>query len=456
MRGRLGTALVAVSLLAATGAGCGGGADGPSADEVIDVFGPYRGVEADRFVATLAGFTDATGIEVRYTGVADFVSDLEERVGEGNDPPDVAIVSQPGLVRELATEGALVPLDAATQEALAATYDEAVARLGVVGSQQYGVPFRVSIKSLVWYRPSVFADRGWEVPSTLDELEDLVAAVADDGELDPWCFTMEAGTSTGWAATDWVEDLVVRESGLDAYDAWAEGDLPFASPEVTSAHDRFDDLVLARGRLAGGRSTAVQVPVTDGDDRLFADPPGCALYKQASFALSWMPDGTTVGPEGDVDWFVLPGTDPGPPAPLVVGGDQAVQMDDRPGVARLMAYLAGPDAGQGWARAGGFLSPKATFTPEDYGTGVDRELAALLAGSPVLAFDASDRMPPSIGSGLLWTDITDWVAGALPLEDLTAQVDEAWVALGAGGDPRSATTSAPDGGPRATTTAPGG
>ena len=443
-------ALLVCGLLLAGSVACGGGASDGAEGPTLEVFGPYRDVEADRFVASLAPFTEATGIEVRYTGVTDFVSDLQERVGEGNDPPDVAIVPQPGLVRELAADDALVPLDGATRAALTATYAEEVARLGVVADEQYGVPFRASIKSLVWFRPSVLADRGWEVPTTLDALEDLVAEVEDDDDLDPWCFTMEAGTATGWAATDWVEDLVVRRAGPDAYEAWAEGDLTFASPEVTGAFAAFDALVLARGRLAGGRGTAVQVPVADGDEGLFADPPRCALYKQASYALSWMPDGTSVGPDGDVDWFALPGVDDADVPPLVVGGDQAVQMREGPEAARLMAFLAGPDAGRPWAEAGGFLSPKATFAPDAYGTDVDRELAGLLADSPVLAFDASDRMAPSVGSGLLWDDITGWVAGALPLEELTAQVDAARAAAAAEREgtaavpvPSSTTTTAP-------------
>lgn len=442
-------ALLVVGLALVGSVACRDGSSEAAEGPTLEVFGPYRDVEADRFVASLAPFTEATGIEVRYSGVTDVVSDLQERVGEGNDPPDVAIVPQPGLVRELAADDALVPLDGATREALASTDAEEVARLGQVGPERYGVPFRASIKSLVWYRPSVLADRGWEVPTTLDELEALVAEVGDDDELDPWCFTMEAGTATGWAATDWVEDLVVRQAGAPAYEAWAEGDLTFASPEVTDAFATFDSLVLAGGRLAGGRGTALQAPVSDGDEGLLADPPRCALYKQASEALSWMPDGTTVGPEGDVDWFVLPGTEAREEPPLVVGGDQAVQMQEGPRAARLMAFLAGPDAGRSWAEAGGFLSPKATFPPEAYGTGVDRELAGLLADAPVLAFDASDRMAPSVGSGLLWDDITGWVAGALPLEELAAQVDAARAAAerersaSPGSAPSSATTTTP-------------
>jgi alpha-glucoside transport system substrate-binding protein len=65
-------------------------------EEAIDVFGPYRGVEADNFAASLRGFEEATGIAVNYTGSADFVSDLRQRVESGLDAPDIAVIHNQG------------------------------------------------------------------------------------------------------------------------------------------------------------------------------------------------------------------------------------------------------------------------------------------------------------------------------------------------------------------------
>ncbi|CAN5747286.1 hypothetical protein BH24ACT4_BH24ACT4_25080 [soil metagenome] len=348
--------VVAVALV--TAACTGGSSSAAEGVRAIEVFGPYRGVEADRFVESISGFTDRTGIEVRYAGSGDFVADMEARTGVGSDPPDVALVPQPGLVDELVVDDELVALSEGVQSALEANYTDDVRTLGQVSGTQYGVPFRILIKSLVWFKPDVFATYGWEVPTSLAELDALVEEIDRTDDIAPWCMAIGAGRSTGWAATDWVEDLVLRESGPDAYQAWAQGDLDFASTEISSAFDRFRELVLAPGRVVGGLSSVVDVPVEDCDDPLFADPPGCALYKQADFALSWMPDGTTVGPDGDVDWFPLPAAEAGEVPPLVVGGDLAVQLSDQPEVDELMAYLAGPEAGRSWAQQGGFLSPK--------------------------------------------------------------------------------------------------
>lgn len=396
---------------------------GPS----ITVFGPYRDAEADHFAASIDEFTSRTGITIRYTGSSDFVTDLGRRTGELNDPPDVAMVPQPGLVRDLAETGRIVELSDAAREALTANYSPEVMALGDVDGTPYGVPFRANVKSLVWYRPSVFAARGWALPRSLDELEDLSARIQAGGEMAPWCLAIAAGTATGWPATDWAEDLVLRLAGVDAYNRWSYGDLPFSSPEVSEAFDRFQSLVLAPGRLSGGTSYAVETGIRRVFDPLLADAPGCAMAKQADFALGWLPAGTTVGPDGDVDFFVLPGAAAsGAVPPLVVGGDLAVQLRRHPDVDAFIAFLAGEHAGEPWARAGGFLSPKSSFDSATYPTDAQRRIAQLLTTAPTLAFDASDQMPASIGAGLLWQDITIWVAGLVTYDTITQGLDAAF------------------------------
>jgi alpha-glucoside transport system substrate-binding protein len=223
---------------------------------------------------------------------------------------------------------------------------------------------------------------------------------------------------------------VLRLDGADVYNGWANGDLPFSSPEVSEAFDRFRSLVLAPGRLDGGTTTAVETGIRRVFDPLFGDEPGCAMAKQADFALGWMPADTTVGPDGEVDFFVLPDVtaSDGVP-PLVVGGDVAVQFRRDPDVDAFVAFLAGEQAGEPWARQGGFLSPKSSFDPDVYPTSAQRRIAELLTTASTLAFDASDQMPASIGSALLWQDITLWVAGVADYEAMALDLDDAFAAL---------------------------
>ena len=169
---------------------CAGGTE-PDELEVVEVFGPWRDVDADRFAEVLAPFEDESGIEIRYVGSVDFVSDLLGRTGEGNNPPDVAMVPQPALVRQLAADGHIFPLEANLEATVVESYGADGAALGAIDGTQYAVPYRTTIKSLVWYRPDVFTDRGWVVPATLGELTTLVDRIEADSDIAPgaWAST---------------------------------------------------------------------------------------------------------------------------------------------------------------------------------------------------------------------------------------------------------------------------
>ena len=422
-------ALLVITCLAVVS--CGGA---PSSDgRVIEVFGSYRNVEADNFAASLRQFEDDTGLRVRYTGSADFVKDLKQRVESGISAPDIAIVPQPGVVDELVAADQLVPLDDTSVQTLRDNYPADLVQQRANGDV-FSAPSRESIKSLVWYRPSVFEEHGWTVPMTLDELSTLVEQIQrDTGDGDPiapWCFAMESGSATGWAATDWVEDLVLRQAGPEVYDEWAAGERGFDDPAIREALTTFNELVLGQGRTAGGLRNILQTEVTRASAPLFGDTPGCAMYKQASFAESWFPDGTVVGT--DVDFFVLPGTDANTLAPLVAGGDSLVQFSDDANVNRLMTYLISPEGSRVWAGRGGFYSGLTTVDLDTYYTDTDRRFAELFRDKRDVRFDASDLMPSDIGSGLLWREITAWISGTTTLDEFVATMDAAYADAPAG------------------------
>ena len=418
MRRRAATLVVCLAI-----AGCG--ANASDSELTIDVFGPYRDAEADNFAASLQQFEDDTGLTVRYTGSADFVTDLRQRVESGISAPDIAIVPQPGVVDDLIAADRIVPLDDTSVQELRDNYPAELVEQSTTNGEIFSAPGRESIKSLVWYRPSVFEEHGWEVPATLDELGTLVEQIAqDESPTAPWCFAMESGSATGWTATDWVEDLVLRIGGAEVYDEWAAGERRFDDPAVRDALMTFDELVLGTGRTAGGLRNILQTDVTRASGPLFGNDPGCAMYKQASFAESWFPGGTVIGT--DVDFFVLPGTDPSAPTPLVAGGDSLVQFSDDPDVSRLMAYLISPEGSEVWAERGGFYSGSTTVDLDTYYTDTDRRFAELFRDGRDVRFDASDLMPSEIGSGLFWREITLWIAGTTTLDEFVAIMDASY------------------------------
>lgn len=371
--------------------------DGP----IVTVFGGYRGVEAERFAASLTPFEQQTGITVRYIGTGSFAKAIEARVADA-DYPDVAIFPQPGLIRQYAQQGLLIPLDDDTQATVERSQETAVS---AVGDVLYSVWFRASIKSLVWYEPQVFAERGYQVPTTWDGMMDLTNRMQTEG-FSPWCLSIESFGATGWVGTDWIEDIVLRQSGPDIYDQWIDNEVSFEDESIIAAFETFGGIVHTPGRVFGGTFRILNAPWTKAQDPMFEDPPRCLLNRQGSVQQANLPSSVAIGTETDV--FVLPAMDEAQP-PILVAGEFAAAFSDRPEVHALLEYLATPEAGVGWAEAGGFVSPHHSFDSRLYGDDLDRRMGEILRGADVVRFDASDLMLPSVGTGTFWTGMKTYV-----------------------------------------------
>jgi alpha-glucoside transport system substrate-binding protein len=413
---------VVLAALLVSVAACSTTADDPSAATdapVIEVFTNYRGSDAEAFRDVLATFTDRTGIPTRHVGTAALGARLPERVRDG-DPPDVALIPQPALLAELVRDGRVTALDLPELER---TLLPGAATVGMVDGQRHGVWFRLSVKSLVWYPPAIFEAAGYELPATWDELSALSRRIQRDG-TPPWCLGMESFAATGWVGTDWIEDLVLRLHGPEVYDGWAAGRIPFTDERIRESFEAFATIALAEGGVAGGPSAILTTPALDAVWPMLDEPAGCLLSRQASFQSAGLPEGTEVGPDGDLNVFVLPDDSGVGPAPLVASGEIATAFNRRPETLELIDFLADPSTGEAWARRGGFTSPHTTFDATAYVEPFDRHVADLIAGAEVVRFDASDQMPTEIGTGAFWAGIVDLVSGA-PLDRVLTDIEAA-------------------------------
>jgi alpha-glucoside transport system substrate-binding protein len=101
-------------------------------------------------------------------------------------------------------------------------------------------------------------------------------------------------------------------------------------------------------------------------------------------------------------------------------------FNDRPEVRALMEYFTTPQSASGWLQNGGALAAHQTATPDMYGQAMERGIAELVAQATSFRFDASDLMPPEVGSGAEWTGLTDYVSGAADLDTVLKEIDAAW------------------------------
>ncbi len=390
---------------------------------VVTVDGPFADADVVRFDKSMAPFEEATGIDVQYIGGKEFETTISVRVDAG-DPPDIADFPQPGLMAGFVRQGATVdPSTYIPADWLSQQYNQSWLDMADVDGTMGGVWHRFSGKSLVWYPIDDFEAAGYEIPETWDDLMALNQLIADDGDA-AWCIGIESGGATGWAATDWTEEMMLRTTSLDNYDAWVNGDLAFDSPEVRAAIEAWSDIWFNEDYVFGGPTSIVTTNFGDAPGPMFEDPPKCWLHKQGNFITSFFPEGSEFGVDYGV--FYFPPVDEQYGKPFLVAGDIMTQFNERPEVNALMEYFTVPQSAGGWLSDGGALAVHQTATSDMYGQDLERNLAELVAGASSFRFDGSDLMPGEVGAGSFWTGMTDYVSGAADLDTVLPEIDAGW------------------------------
>jgi alpha-glucoside transport system substrate-binding protein len=251
----------------------------------------------------------------------------------------------------------------------------------------------------------------------------LTQQIADDGDT-AWCIGIESQAATGWPATDWTEELMLRTTSLENYDAWVAGTLPFASPEVKNAIETWSEIWLNPDYVYGGTDAIVSTYFGDSPAPMFEQPPKCWMHKQGNFITGFFPETAKAGV--DYSFFYMPPVDPAYGKPFLVAGDMMSMFTDRPEVRALMEYFTTPESASGWLQNGGALACHLTATPDMYGVDLERGIAELVLQATSFRFDASDLMPAEVGSGSFWTGMTDYVSGAADLDTVLPEIDAAW------------------------------
>ena len=395
---------------------------------VVTATGPFTDEDAVKFNATVADFEAQTGIDIQYEGSKEFEASISVRVDAG-DPPDVVDFPQPGLLANFVKSGKVVDLSAFLDvEALKKNYNQSWLDMAMLEGPDgkkimAGVWERVNGKSLVWYPKDDFEAAGYEIPQTWDELTALADQIVADGDT-PWCIGIESGAATGWPATDWMEEIMLRTTSLENYDKWTRGELPFSSPEVKRAAEIMSEIWLNDDYVYGGRAAIVTTFFGDAPLPMFDDPPKCWLHKQGNFITSFFPDDAEAGV--DYDFFYLPPIDEAYGKPVLVAGDIWAAFNDRPEVRAVMEYFTQGAHLKPWIESGGAISPHYDSNLDWYSNDVDRGVARIILEAGSVRFDGSDLMPGEVGAGSFWKGMTDYFSGTSDLDAALKEIDASW------------------------------
>jgi alpha-glucoside transport system substrate-binding protein len=403
------TALL-VGALAFVAAGCGGDDGGGGAEGSEDVTGDisimaiWGGEEQESFQAVIDSFEELyPNVNVTYNSGGDNLAPLLSSAVEGGNPPDLAAIGQPGLMAQFAEQGAIQPLDD-LRDTVVESFGESVADVGAVDGTQYGVLFKASNKSTIWYNVASFEEAGVEAPETWDDL----AATADTlkaAGITPY----SVGVDVGWPMTDIFENIYLRVGGAEKYDQLARHEIPWTDQSVKDSLTAMGE-IFAADNLAGGAEESLQTEMPASVAKVFAESPEAAMVIIGDFAPGVTE--TTLEPETGYNVFPFPSIEDS--APAVMGsGDLFVQFRDSPAADAFLEYLTTTDAAEIWAARGGFSSPNVGIDTSVYPDELTRTTAGALAEAEIFRFDMSDLQPSAFGGTPgqgMWKHLSDFVA----------------------------------------------
>ncbi|WP_353988559.1 ABC transporter substrate-binding protein [Ruicaihuangia caeni] len=383
--------------LALTLVGCTGGGDNNDGNtdatnqdfsgETIEVAAAWSGAEQANFEEVLKAFEDQTGATVNYSSFGDQAATTLGTQIEGGSPPNVALLPQPALLEQLANDGNLIPLSDDARSAVEDNYSESWIELGTVNDELYGVWFKASNKSTVWYNADIYDEAGATEPEDWDGFLEQLQLVSDAGYAG-----ISIGADVGWPLTDWFENVYLRTAGGDMYDQLTNHEIPWTDPSVAEALEVLATLWGTDLVQQGAAQRTFPESVTE----VFgADPKAGTVYEGDFVAGNIADDGSSTVGENAL-FYDFPAINDSEPS-VVGGGDVAVAFVDDEVTDAFMQFLASADSAEVWVPNGGLTSPNSSVDTSLYPDDISRQIAEALTGAETFRFDMSDLTPSAFG-----------------------------------------------------------
>ncbi|MGB0093737.1 MAG: extracellular solute-binding protein [Solirubrobacteraceae bacterium] len=403
-KGRLhrAAAVGAVATLASVAAGCGsssksststsGGAK-PATSSVsgtISMDGVWSGAEQQAFQDVIKTFNQQyPKVTVNFKSTGDNTPQVLSTGVAGGHPPDMADIAQPGLIQQFATKGALKPITYAASS-YAANFGPAWVKLGTFNGKLYGVVFKASNKSTVWYNVASFKTAGVSPPTTWPEFLTDAKTLKASGTP-----AYSIGGADGWTLTDLFENIYLRQAGLPKYEALSAHKIKWTDPSVKQALTTMSTVLGDTSNIYGGTTGGVQTDFPTSVNNVFQKPPKAAMVMEGDF----VPGVATVKAAAGTDYnvFTFPAINGSGPA-VEIGGDTIVAFKDTPAIEAFVKFLTTPQAAAAWAKHGGFATGNKNMAASAYPDAITRATAAPVAQASTVVFDMSDEQPGSFGA----------------------------------------------------------
>ncbi|OEV03629.1 sugar ABC transporter substrate-binding protein [Streptomyces nanshensis] len=395
----------AVAALAVTATACSGlnSASGEQqfSGQTLTVAGTWNGAEGKNFRKVLDGFTKKTGAKVKFLssraqGRDDFALFIRDLRKNGKTP-DVAMVPQVGVLQQFAQKGWLEPLPPRVELEAARNFALVWQNYGSVRRIFYGLYFKASHKSTVWYSPKAFEKADVEPPKDYKEMIANGQKLADSGTP-----AFSVAGKDAWPLTDWFENIYLAQAGPANYAKLATNEIGWQDPTVIKALKTFGKLFKGDDLVAGGGAEALRTDLNESVGAVYGKNQKAAMVYEGDFVAGIISGEFNRKVDKEANFFDFPPIAKDKQAPVISGGDAAVAMkkgkQQEDLAMSFIEYLASPKAAEIWAKQGGFLSPNINLNLQAYPDETTRKVAkSLVDAGEAVQFDMSDQAPADFG-----------------------------------------------------------
>ena len=356
----------------------------------VTMLAVWTGAEGASFKAVLDGFKKKyPDITVKYKSATDPAAALSTAI-QGGNPPNLAALPNPGLMKDFANRKAIKPITFA-KSTVNKNYSKDWVNFGTVNGKLYGVFFKGANKSTVWYNVHSFKNAGVKPPKSWSSLLSTGKTLRASGAV-----AYSIGGADGWTLTDLFENLYLRAAGPTKYDQLTTHALKWTDKSVRATLTLMAQVIGDKSNIAGN---PLQTDFPTSVTNVFQpSKPKAAMVFEGDFVPGVAAGQTKAKAKTDYNVFPFPSVN-GKGGDYVVGGGDVVTMfKDTPATRELVEYLASPEAATIWAKRGGFSSPNKNVKPSAYSDDITRSTATALAKASTFRFDMSDLAPQAFGS----------------------------------------------------------
>lgn len=361
---------------------------------------------------------EALPLEINSIPQAELDAQIQLLASQGGLPVMFSAGGNPAEGAKLDQAGALVDFEEVLTELGVRDMisDGAVSTIEkLYGGKFNFLPFQYNIEG-IFYNKALFAENGWEVPTTWTELTDLAAEVQAAGKT-----PFAASGEQGWPLTRLVSGYLFRTLGADALQKVADGEAKLTDPEYVEAAQAIADLGAAG--YFGANVTSLDYDAATNE---FLSGNAAMIYMGSWLLGNINGDGNQIGAE-NVGFFKFPEVEGGAgsiddyPANVGLPATFGSATIDAPGVKEWLSCIVENYGNEALAQGQitGFVATDEVDLPEISQTIAD-EIAT--STSSVLWFEA---LFPAKASQISSTNAALLVTGQLSAEEFMTLVQDA-------------------------------